>query len=492
MKKCIKYKLVLLLIPAFFYSCEDSLKLLPPDGTVKDEYWKRKEEVKSVLMGAYKMLATSDDLLFYYGELKGDMLEADVNLSNELRDIMNSTIYPTNEWTNWKSFYSVINYCNSVLKYSPEAQKIEGPAFTDYLFNLYNAEAVFLRSLSYFYLVRVFKDVPFILEPYDTDEQDFFPAKTDGDVIVDSLFEQLNRILPLIPEEHETDIKTRGRATRGSVHALLADIALWKFDYQACIDNIEYIEKKSELYDLIPGGNWFTIFSDGNTFEGIFELQFNSQLGQDNDIYDITDPQSNNLLASAYAMQILSPKISKDFIRGSGSVTEDKLIWKYLGQEPDGMSYRSGTDRRSCNWIVYRMADVLLMKAEALSQLGNYDEAIFIINRIRERAFLERITAQQNPNAFEDLILEERARELAFEGKRWFDLLRMGRRNNFERKANLIEIIIENVPATQKRVLATKLNDPYGWYLPIYENELENNINLVQNPYYQIYEDFTQ
>jgi hypothetical protein len=80
--------------------------------------------------------------------------------------------------------------------------------------------------------------------------------------------------------------------------------------------------------------------------------------------------------------------------------------------------------------------------------------------------------------------LQERALELSYEGKRWFDLLRMGRRNNYARKDKLIEIIVSNVPSTQKRILATKLTNPQGWYLPIYEKEIERNKNLVQNPYY--------
>ncbi len=65
-----------------------------------------------------------------------------------------------------------------------------------------------------------------------------------------------------------------------------------------------------------------------------------------------------------------------------------------------------------------------------------------------------------------------------------FVIERMGRRNNYARKDKLIEIIVANVPSTQKRILATKLTNPQGWYLPIYEDEIERNKNLVQNPYY--------
>jgi starch-binding outer membrane protein, SusD/RagB family len=60
----------------------------------------------------------------------------------------------------------------------------------------------------------------------------------------------------------------------------------------------------------------------------------------------------------------------------------------------------------------------------------------------------------------------------------------MGRRNNFVRKQNLIDIIIQNVPSTQKRILATRLTNPLGWYLPVYEKEIERNRNMIQNPFY--------
>ena len=124
------------------------------------------------------------------------------------------------------------------------------------------------------------------------------------------------------------------------------------------------------------------------------------------------------------------------------------------------------------------------MKAEALSQLNRYLEALDIINEIRNRADVPALSLADSPTAYEDAILQERSLELAFEGKRWFDLLRMGRRNNYSRKSKLIEIIVKNVPSTQKRIIATKLTNPLGWYLPIYDTELERNINLEQNPYY--------
>lgn len=487
MKKTL-FLLPVLPILLFLSACEENpLTLLPPDGQVKQEYWKHKEDVKATLMGAYRQLAQLDGDLFYYGELRADMLKDDDALSGDRRNMMFSTLYPDNSHARWGDFYKVINYCNSILKYSKQVKKSDR-TFTDFKYQAYRSEAIFLRSLTYFYLVRIYRDVPFILFPYDTDDQNFFPKKTQGDVVLDSLEAQLNRIIPTIPESYETNDQTRGRATRGAVYALLTDIALWKFEYQDCIEYANYFEN-NDLYELVPGGSYFTIFSEGNTLEGIFELQFDPQNGLGNSLFGITIPSRDDFLASEYAMDILAPEFTKEIVRGNAALREeDQEIWKYVGSSADGISLRSGSNAQACNWIVYRLAGVMLMKAEALSQVGRYGEALNIVNEIRTRAFMERVGAQQTANAFEDLIMEERAKEFAYEGKRWFDLLRMGRRDNFERKDKLIQLIIENVPATQKRVLASKLTDPYGWYMPIHEDEIEENPNLVQNPYYQIYE----
>lgn len=486
MKKYISF-LIVLILSIFLNGCEDSLTILPRDGLVKNEYWKKKEDVEATLMGAYKKFADMDYILFFHGELRGGMLQRGALTPNEVMDIMNSNIYPWNALTDWTNFYSIINYCNSVIAFAPDVVKAD-PTFTPFIYNQFNSEAIFLRSLAYFYLVRIYNEVPYITFPYDSDEQDFFPEKTAGSVILDAIKKDLTGILDKIPGEHSNIEQTRGRATRGAVNALLADISLWNFDYQDCIKYVEEIEA-DEKYVLLPSGKWFTVFSEGNTLEGIFELQHDGTRGQPNNIYTLTNPESNYLISSNYAREILDPRLSKENIRGYGSLNPlNNFIWKYVGSEPDPLLRRSSATQSDANWVVYRLADLLLMKAEALSQTGRYAEALRLVNEIRDRASMSATSAPLNPQAFEDLILKERAKELAYEGKRWFDLLRLGRRNNYQRKSTLIELIIENVPATQKRVLASKLTNPNGWYLPIYEREIENNPKLKQNPYYQAYE----
>jgi hypothetical protein len=240
---------------------------------------------------------------------------------------------------------------------------------------------------------------------------------------------------------------------------------------------------------LMPSTKYFEMYYPGNSLESIFEFQFDNSLNQNNKTYGMTNRYAYSIDPSNKAIEMFARKYANELVRGEDvSIKkygeDDYIIWKYVGRAPDGKTVRSGTDQYSCDWIVYRLADVMLMKAEALSQLGRYTEALDIINTIRVRANITPLAIADSPSAYEDAIIEERAYELAFEGKRWFDLLRMGRRNNYARKEKLIEVIIQNVPSTQKRILAAKLTNPLGWYLPIYKTELERNKNLVQNPYY--------
>lgn len=482
-----KYFLISLLLMMQF-SCNDYLELIPPGGLIREEFWQSKEDVEAVLMAAYSAFSALDDKLFVFGEVRADMLEGDNNQPGNERLLMQNNIYPDNDIANWDKFYQVINYTNEVIKNASLVQEND-ETFTDYQRQGFEAEAIFLRSLAYFYLVRLYKDVPLVLEPTESDDADFYLPKSEDEVVLSQIVADLETYLPFAPSGgFETLRENKGRASKAAFHALLADIALWRFNYEKVIQHANAVMSNIEI-QLMPSPRWFELYFPGNSLESIFEFQYDTQLDQRNKTYGKTERNSNQYLPSQKAIEMFAFEYSNELVRGEDVTIkkygeDEYIVWKYVGMAPDGQSVRSGTFQNSANWIVYRLADVMLMKAEALSQLERYNEAAMIIQQIRERADVPALAIANTPAAFEDAIMDERARELAYEGKRWFDLMRMGRRNNYARKAKLIEIIVSNVPSTQKRILAAKLTNPFGWYLPIYEDEIERNRELVQNPYY--------
>lgn len=487
MRKKIKYFFIILLVFAQS-SCSNWMDLIPPDGLIREEYWKTKEDVESVLMAAYETFASMDRTLFVLGEIRADMVVGENNQPRNEQLISEGNIYPDNDICNWKDFYSVINNCNEVIYNAPEVIKFD-KTFTEFQMQGFISEAYYLRSLCYFYLVRIYKDVPVVLQPSETDNIDFFIAKSTGEEVLSQIVKDLENYRVYAPSNSFTSIEeNKGRASKAAFDALLADIALWQFDYESVLKHIEKIETTLE-YFMLPSSIWFENFSPGNSLENIFEIQFDGDRNQRNSLYTLTRYDSHQYDPSIKAIEMFGFEFARELIRGENASIRkygegDFIIWKFVGRSPDGRTFRSGAQVYSCNWIIYRYADILLMKAEALSQLERYAEAQVIINEIRMRADVLPLNLASNPTVFEDAILEERALELAFEGKRWFDLLRMGRRNNYARKENLIDIIIKNVPSTQKRIIAAKLSNPMGWYLPIYEKEIERNWNLIQNPFY--------
>jgi len=478
MKKAILYIAILLLT----ISCEDYLELIPPDGLIKSEFWKSKEDMESVLMGAYQKFAAMDESLFYLGEVRAGMLREDQNTPVFLKEIFDGIILPDNQLCNWRDFYMVINYCNAVIKNAPAIKEID-LTLTDYQRDIFISEATFLRSLAYFYLVRTFRDVPMILEPVETDGVEIYLPASESSVVLEQIKSDLLSIRLKATSDFGSPEMNKGRATRAAITALLADISLWNFEYEQCIGYVEDIEEMG--FPVIPNSQWFSIFYPGNSAESIFEFQFNSAYGESNTLYSITKKDAKRFFVSHKAYNLFFGSVFEfEETRGRGTMTTDRRIFKYMGREADGKTMRSGSEQNECNFIIYRMSDLVLMKAEALSQLSRFEEALGIVNNIRIKRRVSQVHPSFTMEAFEDVILEERALELAYEGKRWFDLLRMGRRNDNARKADLIEIIVENVESTRKPVMEARLTNPSGWYLPIFNIELERNKYLEQNPYY--------
>ena len=177
-------------------------------------------------------------------------------------------------------------------------------------------------------------------------------------------------------------------------------------------------------------------------------------------------------------------------IRGDGASARstDNMIWKYSGLSNDNRTQRAST-QYFAHWFVYRYADILLMKAEAANQLNNGQEALDLITKIRTRATAVAATnPSPGPNdktAIADFILDERRREFAFEGKRWYDLLRNARRNNYQRLNILLQMVTNTVPADRQQSAIAKYRDFNSHYFPIYFYELQTDKNLIQNPFYK-------
>lgn len=482
-----KITISILIILASLTSCEEFLDQKPTDGLVYEEYWKNKEEVLSTLGGAYQLMAELDYSFWLHGELRGDMLKNIVGRTPAPETAIMTANIEVNNWhARWDKYYSTINICNHIIKLVPS---VDDPTFSPYLKQQMISEATFIRSLLYFYMVRIWKDIPYITEPTINDESEFFPVKISGEEVLRNIKADLIEIRNKMPE-HPTYEKNKSRATAGAVNALLADICLWNFEYEECITYIDSVENSGD-YFLLPAGEWFQNYNPGFSLENIFEIFYDQSIGQPNLIASKTFSAvatSVQYYASDYAEEILSDDVTAagEITRGPGSISINHQVWKYAGSTNDKISLRPGNTSSSANFIVYRLADLYLMKAEAYSQkeAPDFFLALEYLNKIRARVNMPLYSQFSTAKDFEDAILLERAKELAFEGKRWFDLLRMGRRNNYARKDDLVDKLIQNVSPTQKLVMKSRLGDPNGWYMPIHILDIDRNKNLIQNTYY--------
>jgi hypothetical protein len=138
---------------------------------------------------------------------------------------------------------------------------------------------------------------------------------------------------------------------------------------------------------------------------------------------------------------------------------------------------------RDANWNIYRYADIMLMKAEAAIEMGNYEVANNLIRETLLRAGMP-YEDSFDKETLRKALLDEKGREFLLEGKRWFDLLRAAKRNKFENKQIIISMILSGADIKQQAILRTKVFDTLSYYLPIAEHELIYNQNLVQSPYY--------
>ena len=276
-----------------------------------------------------------------------------------------------------------------------------------------------------------------------------------------------------------------------------------------------------EKVETTSGHAFTEIFGKGNSFESLFEITYDEQLNNNNRnnyignyYFNGGSNQSNGRLAAIEEFYEGLPINSTELFNNKdcrvyGSIyqagTTQFYIAKYAANEVVLDNTKSNWTPsyrwRSTNyahWIVYRLTDVMLMKAEALVQQGDqhFEEAFSLINAVSRRAVNSFVPGtgeilvfddyKESKESMEQLVMDERHRELMFEGKRWFDLLREARRtgNTRDLAKTVTKKQLTNISGSQIR-----LADPNALYLPYYRNEVKVNPYLHQNPAYNTGED---
>ena len=562
---------------SLFISCNDFLTIYPTDRIVAEDFWKKKSDVDQMVDGCYLSMIdySVQERAIVWGAYRSDELVklADYN-DNTLDNISAVILLPTNRYANWNNFYKVINNCNIVLNHAPEVMA-EDPEFTQGDYQVVRAQMLALRSLCYFYLVRTFRDVPYTTQSYEDDSQVETIEQSAPAVVLQHCLDDLEEAQQYIMRSGSygrNDWRNWGYMTRDAVHALMADIYLWRAamthsssDYQQAIvysdsvinakdayyrlhQELDITEKEEDRYHLTDGEEAMsTIFgtNGGNSHESILEWQYNgrnnSNTALENYYYESGNEdnhaQTSILMASsifntvannANTAEALKIYLSKNDYRFWNNVYDanneeaQQLSVRKMVASDDitGVATRIVGDTKSNsrnfrefrqNWIVYRLTDVMLMQAEALVETAASDsdqvalkQAFDLVQAVNKRSMLKNSSDTlkfENFKSREDmelLVMAERERELCFEGKRWYDLLRYSYRhmegvNINQRLADtgawpalyqpMLQMIIRKYSndGGGDAVSYKMKSEPY-LYWPIQESEIKVNNLLKQNP----------
>jgi starch-binding outer membrane protein, SusD/RagB family len=538
-RKKIKYAFVSILLVSTLSSCADFFNTLPLNEIVLENFYKEEADIKQVLTACYGNLESEDCVkrMEVWGEFRSDNIVAGSSAENDEIQLLKENILTTSPYTKWASFYKVINLCNTVIHYAPVVKGID-PNYTVTEEAATIAEAKAIRALCYFYLVRTFRDVPFILEPTIDDTQSFDVPATSGDSIIAFLVKDLDKVKDDAVIKFSKTVNNTTRFTRYGIYSLLADLYLWKGDYENCIINCDrIIDYKSttyktdsyknyiQLYRNIPlfsetngsvtttsGYAYSLIFSGVGSFESLFELNFASAQSVSNkcvtDFFGTSSSKvarasgtaliiDNNALYPVTDCRATENLLLTESLYGIRKYVYGTVLFKTPSSTVTSPTISStGYNGSYAQWIIYRFSDILLMKAEALVQQAKSDtisqkdkllNAFTLVSAVYNRANnisntssdSLKYTSYNTIVGMEDLVLLERQRELMFEGKRWFDLVRMVRRdgNNDRLARNVVRKITINQSA-----IGIKLNSKDYIYFPYNESELMVNDSLTQNP----------
>lgn len=470
-----------------FNGCNDFLDLKPVSQSIAVSntsadsiLYKSPAEVEAALAGVYADFRNEYFSLDYYvnGDAQSDDAYAGAdNPMNFQIDEFNIDATNTNVSRDWAYLYGTIGKANSVYN---NVDKVPGLADARKL--EIKAEAAWIRGFMYFQAVQLWGAVPLQLKEVKTVSIEIlpeiypimFPARSS----IDTVYAQIIKDFELARDHARATAPHKGYATRGAANAMLAKVYAtmqppqWDKVLQYCNAVI------AGGYSLLPDYEMLWNNQNENSAESIFEINYEGTPSSGNwgttmfrglDWKKFNTP-SNDLVA---AFDAENDQIRKNasiiFLDVSGRWSDP--YWPQVNY-PFVNKWRNFTMPSPQNFILLRLADILLLKAEALNAQGDVQGAAALVNQIRARVNLAPTPA--NTQAAMKLAIEkERRLELAFEGHRWYDLKRTGRAIEVMNNVRGPNNAPLNYNVTQNKLL---------W--PIPQREIDNNTKLTQNPGY--------
>lgn len=496
-------------------SCKKSfIELTPESNLTEGNFYKSEGDFNQALVGAYQATRTAltDMPSWMMGEMRSDNTHYEQAIAGQkidaAIDIADFTDDASNINTNDKYYqlYTGISRCNIILT------RIAPTELSQIFKDSITAHAEFLRGLFYLELVQYYGGVPLYLSEIKTAGESLLPRASKEDVytqIQADLEDAVSKLAnPSFPQT--------GRATKGSAKMALAYLYMVKKDYANAEKELKDITAMN--YALLP--DYAAVFdpANKNSTESIFEVQFQAgNQGQESDFiyyflpscsntFNITGVSTSNTAFKGLSggWNIPTPAMIASYesgdkrldasiaiAEGTGPVgnflpervvsvvgytpppgKEGKpFIKKYL--HPHTTAYNTDDD-----WPIYRYADVLLLLAQALNEQNKTSEALPYLNQVRTRAGLADITTTDQ-SQLRDIIAHERKVELAFENKRWLDLVRTGKAVPvMTAYGTYIKSLYPSLLPSTYNITDDKL------IFPIPARELQVNPQLTQNPGY--------
>lgn len=419
--------------------------------TVSDDLFANENGYKSVFAGLYQNfrgnLGLTSGGLSTYMSLASDDLSSTSASSFYQTFLQNSVLSSNSVVSNfWNQAYRGIYRANLIL------EKIDGASFIpENRRNDYKGQALFIRAFYYFYLVQLFDDVPLALS------SDFQQTATLGReqsaIVWLQIVEDLELAENLIAADETTE---RSVPNRFAVSTLLAKVYLMQGEHDKVIAVCDQIEHEGG-YALVDDLDqvflktstetiWQISATNSNTAEGMSFL-----------------PNS----PSARPIFILSPELLQSFEeldlrREHWTATQEVSSISYV--YPYKYKVRTGVPPLEYN-VVFRFAEVLLMRAESKLEAEDFEGALEDLNIIRNRAGLIPLSYTTQGALRQAIYTEKRLEYFAEWGHRWFDLKRTGN----------IDAVLSAAKPTWKST---------AQWLPIPASQRQVNVNLTQNEGY--------